>query len=275
MKIIEQPPHIAYKHLLDKGEELTTGEVVYLLNKEVYAGKIAKATNLTIQEVRAIGERSDKYIENHKKVVIEMGKFNLTQAEYNDHKAQGKSDDDIAKMVGVSNGTLGYHKKKWSQEIKPRTPKPKLILAEGESSPTVHEDLVHDLSKKLRKSEAANEKQAEEIARLEVELGGVKKENQDKDIEITLLEQRIDSLKKEIQDLHAAAEDTEKEVAASQEYVEREQELMVDANVWKQKALQYEAEYKRQTDTLKEERAEKEKYKGESLAFRLALKAVL
>ena len=38
IKMYYQPPHVTYKHLLDKGEDLTTGEVVYLLNKEVDAG---------------------------------------------------------------------------------------------------------------------------------------------------------------------------------------------------------------------------------------------
>lgn len=242
----DQPPHVTYKYLLDKGEDLTIGEVVYLLNKEVFPGKIAKATNMTIQEVRAIGERSDRYIENHKKVVMEMAKFNITQEEYNDYKAQGKSDKMIAEDAGVSVATINYHKKNWSKaEIKPRTPK--LILEENESSPSVHEDLVSDLSKKLRKAEARNEKLEKELAEME----------------------------KRMNELHAAAEDAEEEAAASIEYMEREQELMIDANVWKQKALQYEAEYKRQTDTLKEERTEKERYKGEALAFRLALKAVL
>lgn len=249
----DQPPHVTYKYLLDKGEELTTGEVVYLLNKEVYAGKIAKATNMTINEVRAIGERSDRYIENHKKVVMEMAKFNITQEEYNDYKAQGKSDKMIAEDAGVSVATINYHKKNWSKaEVKPRTPK--LILEENESSPSVHEDLLSDLSKKLRKAEFE----------LDVERKTSKQ-----------LEKKISELEEQIKNLHAAAEDTEKEVAASHEYMEREQQLMIDADVWKQKALQYEAEYKRQTDTLKEERAEKERYKGEALAFRLALKAVL
>ena len=246
LKPWDQPPHITYKHLLDKGEELTTGEVVYLLNKEVYAGKIAKATNMTIQEVRAIKNKSDRYIQNHKKVVMEMGKFNLTQAEYNDHKAKGMSDDDIAKLAGVSNGTLGYHKKKWlKEEVRPRTPK--LILAENESSPSVHEDLVHDLSSKLRKAEKRN----------------------------SLLEEKVAELEEQIKNLHAAAEDTEKEVAASQEFVEREQALMEDASYWRTLTQQYQAENERLNDTLSEVRQDKEKYKGESLAFRLALKAVL
>ena len=246
LKPWDQPPHITYKHLLDKGEELTTGEVVYLLNKEVYAGKIAKATNMTIQEVRAIKNKSDRYIQNHKKVVMEMGKFNLTQAEYNDHKAKGMSDDDIAKLAGVSNGTLGYHKKKWlKEEVRPRTPK--LILAENESSPSVHEDLVHDLSSKLRKAEKRN----------------------------SLLEEKVAELEEQIKNLHAAAEDTEKEVAASQEYVQREQELMEDANVWKQQALQYKAENERLNKCLEEERQEKNHYKGVYALSTGLLKAVL
>ena len=198
----------------------------------------------------------------------------ISQEEYNAYKTEGKRDKDIAKLLKMSPATLSYYKSKWTkEEVKRKTPK--LILAEGESVPTVHEDLVHDLSKKLRKSEAANERQTEEIARLEVELGGVKKENQDKDIEITLLEQRIDSLKEEIQALHAAAEDTEKEVVASQEYMEREQELMVDANVWKQQALQYKAENERLNKCLEEERQEKHYYKGVYALSTGLLKAVL
>ena len=248
-----QPPHIAYKYLLDKGENLTASEIVYLHNKEVSIKKITNATGLRREAVRLILNYADKYIENHKKVVMEMGKFNLTQAEYNGHKELGRSDDEIAKIAEVSPGTLGYHKKKWlKEEVKPRTPK--LILAEGEKVATVHEDLVHDLSKKLRKAE--------------FELDVREKFN-------SQLEKKIGELEEQIKNLHAAAEDTEKEVAASQEHVQREQELMEDASYWKLQAQQYQAENKRLNDTLDEIRQEKEKHKGDSLAFRLALKAVL
>ena len=241
-----EPPHITYKHLLAKGEELTTGEVVYLLNKEVYAGKIAEVTNLTIQEVRAIGERSDRYIENHKKVVMKMGvkKHEIEEGTYNELKKQGYSDKDIADKVGMSQSTLSYHKKKWG--ISNPVKQPKVVSINVQQS--------EDYEKTMEKLKAELRKRDDLIGCLEV---------------------RISELEETVNNLHSAAEDIEKEVAASHEYIEREQELMVDANVWKQKALQYEAEYKRQTDTLKEERAEKEKYKGESLAFRMALKAVL
>lgn len=272
--ILVPDPKQKYKHILDKGQDMTKSDIEYLLKKDVPKKHIIKALKMGSLTFFEMAERWGIYKINRREVERVMGKFKLTQEEYNDHKALGKTDEDIAKVAGVSTATLNYHKKKWSKaEVKPRTPK--LILEENESSPSIQEDLVSDLSKKLRKAEAANERQTDEIARLEVELGEVRKENQDKDIENTLLRQTIDNLKKEIQDLHNAAEDTEKEVAASHEYMEREQQLMIDADVWKQKALQYEAEYKRQTDTLKEERTEKERYKGEALAFRLALKAVL
>ena len=89
------------------------------------------------------------------------------------------------------------------------------------------------------------------------------------------LEKKISELEEQIKNLHAAAEDTEKEVAASQEYMEREQELMTDANVWKQQALQYKAENERLNKCLEEERKEKNHYKGVFALSTGLLKAVL
>lgn len=253
-KILIPDPSKKYKHILDKGQDMTKSDIEYLLKKDVPKKHIYKALKMGSRTFFEMAEGWGIYKINRREVERVMGKFNLTQAEYNDHKAQGKSDEEIAKVIGVSTATLSYHKKKWgmTQEVKRRTPK--LILEKSESIPSVHEDLVSDLSKKVRKSEAANESQT---------------------IEIELLKRTIDNLKKEIQDLHAAAEDTEKEVAASQEHIEREQELMTDANVWKQQALQYKAENKRLSDDNQELREENLRFEGENALFRATLKAVL
>ena len=243
---IDPDPSVKYKHILDKGQDMTKSDIEYLLKKDVPKKYIYKALKMGSRTFFEMAEGWGIYKINRREVERVMGKFNLTQAEYNDHKAKGMSDDDIAKMAGVSNGTLGYHKKKWLKaEVKARTPK--LILAEGESSPSVHEDLVHDLSSKLRKAEKRN----------------------------NLLEEKVAELEEQIKNLHVAAEDTEKEVAASQEYMEREQELMTDANVWKQQALQYKAENERLNKCLEEERQEKYHYKGVYALSTGLLKAVL
>ena len=244
---IDPDPSVKYKHILDKGRDMTKSDIEYLLKKDVPKKYIYTALKMSSKTFCEMAERWGIHKINRREVERVMRKFNLTQAEYNDHKAQGKSDDDIAKLAGVSNGTLGYHKKKWgaTQEVKKRTPK--LILAEGESSPSVHEDLVHDLSSKLRKAEKRN----------------------------NLLEEKVAELEEQIKNLHVAAEDTEKEVAASQEYMEREQELMTDANVWKQQALQYKAENERLNKCLEEERQEKHYYKGVYTLSIGLLKAVL
>ena len=242
---IDPDPSVKYRHILDKGQDMTKSDIKYLLNKGVYSGTIRKATGMKKTAFVKMMEDLELLKFRRNKERKPVGKFNLTQAEYKDHKAQGKSDEDIAKAIGVSTATLAYHKKKWSQEIKPRTPK--LILAEGESSPSVHEDLVHDLSSKLRKAEKQND----------------------------LLEKKVAELEEQIKNLHAAAEDTEKEVAASIEYIEREQELMTDANVWKHQAELYKNENDRLNETLSEVREELKKSKGENLLFRAVIKEVI
>ena len=274
---IEQPPHIAYKYLLDKGENLTASEIVYLRNKEVSIKRLMKVTGLDREAVHSILNHADKYIENHKKGAMEMGKFTLTQAEYNDHKAQGKTDSEIAKANGVSSAGLKYHKDKWKRANKAKgveVLREKSLNLKTEPSEE-HKQAMNELKEKLDYSERVNEGLKRNHENLKEQYNSVVAEYEKQHETIGRLEMRVFELEEEVNNLQAIADYTEKEVAASQEYIEREQELMVDANVWKQKAMQYEAEYKRQTDTLKEERAEKEKYKGESLAFRLALKAVL
>ena len=57
--------------------------------------------------------------------------------------------------------------------------------------------------------------------------------------------------------------------------LEREEQLLVDANVWKQQALQYKAENERLNKCLEEERQEKDYYKGVYALSTGLLKAVL
>ena len=83
-----------------------------------------------------------------------------------------------------------------------------------------------------------------------------------KDGTIEKLQKKIDQLEQDKLDLHAAANDTESE-------------LLIDANIWRQQALQYKAENKRLNDNLTETNQELAKYKGENVLFKATLKAVL
>ena len=76
------------------------------------------------------------------------------------------------------------------------------------------------------------------------------------------MQKKIDQLEQDKLDLHAAANDTESE-------------LMTDAEIWRQQALQYKAENKRLNDNLAETNQELAKYKGENVLFKATLKAVL
>lgn len=75
--------------------------------------------------------------------------------------------------------------------------------------------------------------------------------------------------------LEVDKEQLKKEVSASHEDIEREQQLMIDANVWKQQALQYKAENKRLNEDNRELRDENLRFKGENALIRATLKAVL
>ena len=83
-----------------------------------------------------------------------------------------------------------------------------------------------------------------------------------KDGTIEKLQKKIDQLEQDKLDLHAAANDTESE-------------LLIDANIWRQQALQYKAENKRLNDNLTETNQELAKYKGENVLAKAFIKAVL
>lgn len=66
-----------------------------------------------------------------------------------------------------------------------------------------------------------------------------------------------------------------KNTKISFEQLEREQELLIDANVWKQQAEMYKLENERLNKTLAEVRGELKKSKGENVLFRAVIKEVI
>ena len=81
--------------------------------------------------------------------------------------------------------------------------------------------------------------------------------------------ERINKLIQENADLVAESE------RIKGESLEKEQELLFELDKWKKEAETYQAECRRLTKTLAEERKETERYKGLKIALQVALKAVL
>lgn len=89
------------------------------------------------------------------------------------------------------------------------------------------------------------------------------------------IENTIHNLQKEVEELHAAADDTEKEAAAAIEYMEKEEQLLLDADSWKHKALTWERENQILNETNRELNSWILKFREETKAARAYIKAVL
>ena len=179
-------PKIKYKYLLDKGEELTTNQVVYLHMRGVDKTTIKKATRLNDYELNDILRGIDSAVQNHKKAVDEMAgkivKFNMTKEQAEKLAAEGKNKSEIAKIAGVSLPTYLHHAKKWEDKEEKQT-QPKATASEEYNS------LVEQLKEQLKQ----------------------------KDGTIERLREKIDQLEQDKLDIHAAANDTESELMTDSE----------------------------------------------------------
>lgn len=90
-----------------------------------------------------------------------------------------------------------------------------------------------------------------------------------KDGTIEKLEKKIEQLEQEKLDIHAATDDME------QEHLKKEEQLLIDLEVYKLQANTYQAENNRLNETLSDVRQDANKYKGDAILFRSVLKAVL
>lgn len=189
-----------------------------------------------------------------------------------------KNKSEIARIVGISPATLDYHIKKWEEsgfklgpkpekEEKPkRKVEPQLaeVVKPKETVKGESKDLVKEMENKLVLAD-------EETAKVEE----MKFVTEMYEADIMRLKEKIKQLEEENKNLHAAANDTEKEAAAAIEYMEKEEQLLLDADSWKYKALTWERENQILNETNRELNSWILKFREETKAARAYIKAVL
>lgn len=179
MNDVDVDPNEKYKWLLDKGEDLTVSEIIYLNGKDVLKSNIQQATGLTKKELNELLLKGESLDKKSIKAVETMGNLTMTFAEYKDLKAEGKTNKEIANIAGIKEGNLNYQIKKWKEQ----TEQPK---------------------------QAANEEYNNLIAQL-------KEQVEQKDGTIEKLEKKIEKLEQDKLDLHAAADDMAREYLEKEE----------------------------------------------------------
>ena len=185
MKQIVVDPVEKYKYLLDKGEDLSTSEIIYLYEKGVEKKQIIKATKLTWEELNQlladcefVDKKSLKAVE---KMAGKPNKFNMTKEQAEQLAAEGKNKSEIAKIAGVSLPTYLHHAKKWEGKV------------EKKAQPKTNNEEITSLIEKL------------------------KEQLKQKDGTIERLREKIDQLEQDKLDIHAAANDTESELMTDSE----------------------------------------------------------
>ena len=107
-----------YRDLLKKGRDLTVNDVIFLYGKDVPMKEIQKAAQIQHKDLKELldfaGVEKVTY-EEYRKPKPREYKFNLTEKEYEEMLAEGKTKTQIAKSVGVALCTLHYHVKKWQK----------------------------------------------------------------------------------------------------------------------------------------------------------------
>ena len=106
------------KDLLKKGRDLTVNDVIFLYGKDVPMKEIQKAAQIQHRDLKElldfVGVEKLTY-EEYRKPKPKERKFTLTEEEYEEMLVKGKTKTHIAKIAGVSHGTLYYHVKKWQK----------------------------------------------------------------------------------------------------------------------------------------------------------------
>ena len=181
MKQVVVNPVEKYKHLLDKGQDLTTSEIIYLYEKGVEKRFIIKATKLTWDELNQLLADCEFVDKKSLKAVDKMAgkivKFNMTKEQAEQLAAEGKNKSEIAKIAGVSLPTYLHHAKKWEGQVEKKA-QPK------ETAKDEYNSLIEQLKEQLKQ----------------------------KDGTIGILEKKIKQLEQDKKDIHAAANDTESEL---------------------------------------------------------------
>lgn len=257
-----------YRHLLDKGTDLKPSEIKILIDKGIDKEIIRKKMKMSNQEFY-------KMLKNLKVEKIKIGeeqrrmaKFALSRVEVELLKEEGKSKTEIAKIAGVKPATLSYYEKKWKSEPETETEAYEKALKQLENKLKQANKQSNEYKTMTEKLQAKID-EYEEVVKLKDEqnLQLVKKNQQ------TVA--KINELETQLTNLHSAAHDTEKEAAAAHEYIEKEQNLLLDKEMWERKAVLWKEENHILTEVNKELRLRLNELTNESQIAREYIKVLL
>jgi hypothetical protein len=187
-KKLERYPAEKFKHILDKGPDMTKSDIALLLENEVKMEDIRKALGITQHYFWELMKNL-----GFKRRGNEMAK--LTFEEYQDLKAQGLTDKEIAEKKDLHPAYVPQLKKKWFNGA----------------------DKTADSEKEVKVIETPQEDRTAEYERI---MAGLKAELQNKDKDIEQKNELIQSLRQKVQEyenLNAACEDVENELASLRE----------------------------------------------------------
>ncbi|WP_217269811.1 hypothetical protein [Neobacillus endophyticus] len=150
---LERDPADKYSHILAKGQDLTKSEISMLLHRGLTANEIRKhlkMSNLEFQEILSHWGLTKK-----ERMRGEDDMAKITLEEYQDLKAQGKSDKEIAHIKKMPPTYLPALKKKWGiskdqpNKAKKETSESDNTPKEKESKSAEYERLIEVLRKDL------------------------------------------------------------------------------------------------------------------------------
>jgi hypothetical protein len=185
-------PAVKYKRILDKGPEMTKSDIGFLIDNDVNLKIIRNAVKMSNHEFYSMMKNLG-FVQRRNKKEGEKGMAKITLEEYQDLKAKGKADKEIALDKGVNIQYLSQLKKKWN--IRPT------LSPASESKPT------------------------QEIEALQKRIELFKKEMNEKNDYILDLQNKVN----ELEYIHAACDDVETELASLKDELEQERKAKENA----------------------------------------------
>ncbi|WP_258831472.1 hypothetical protein [Peribacillus frigoritolerans] len=256
--------------VLGKGEDMTTGDVQYLIESGVKKMDIRKA--LGMAPLPFIEFLDDIGLKKGKREVAEDMK--ISKVEYEDHKSKGKTDGQIAKEIGVTGATINYYKKKWytdfgvSKKVKPKEKE----YQEAKEKVAAVVEIDKNVEKLLRLRITELEQQAKEYPELINKVENLEEANIHLGNENNRLLISNDKKSEEIKQIKDAATDLEDEIGDLKDEVELWKK---DSNEWKQKAQYYASENEGMTNQYKDLRNTLDSISKENKLTKALLKEVL
>ncbi|MGG4267411.1 hypothetical protein [Peribacillus simplex] len=262
------------RQVLGKGEDITTGDVHYLIESGVRKMDIRKA--LGMDPVSFIEFLDDIGLKRKREGEEEM---KISKAEYEGFKSKGKTDAEIAEEISVTGATIYNYKKKWYPDrVKTKLAKTK-EYQETKKRVAAAISLDKNLEKALRSRITELEQQANGYPELVLQVGKLEEANIDLGNENSKLLLLDNKKSEEINQLKDAAADLEEEAADKDEKIkDLISELQVYLNEmadWKCKAFSYSADNEKMTEQFKDIRRTLESQEKEIGLYRALLKEVL